>query len=58
MLSKRKNGKTIHSEARQSIANVIKMCDEEARQKRLLCPLMNATERAAKYAGIYLFFVI
>ncbi|KAJ4444761.1 hypothetical protein ANN_06558 [Periplaneta americana] len=48
----RKNGKTIHSEARQSIANLIKMCDEEARQKRRLCPLMNATERAAKYAGV------
>jgi hypothetical protein len=34
------------------IANVIKKCDEESRQKLLLLPINKATERAAMYTGI------
>jgi hypothetical protein len=48
MSSGRKHGKTIHSEARELAANVIKACDTEANQKELLSPLARATERAFK----------
>jgi hypothetical protein len=52
MSSGRKHGKTIHSEARGLVANVIKAYDTEANQKELLSPLARATERAFKYTGL------
>jgi hypothetical protein len=35
MSSVRKQGKTVHSEAREVIASAVKLCDEEARRKQL-----------------------
>ncbi|KAJ4432903.1 hypothetical protein ANN_15159 [Periplaneta americana] len=50
--STRRRGQVIHSRERKIIKNIIECCDEEARNKRLIAPLRQATSRAAKYAGI------
>ncbi|KDR09268.1 hypothetical protein L798_00934 [Zootermopsis nevadensis] len=52
MPSVRKQGKTIHGEAREIISSVVKLCDEEARRKELKFPLTHATDRAGRYAGV------
>jgi hypothetical protein len=51
MSSARKQGKTVHSEAQEVIASVVKLCDEEGRRKQLTFPLTRATDRAARYTG-------
>jgi hypothetical protein len=51
MSSARKQGETVHSEARDVIASVVKLCDEEVRRKQLF-PLTRATVRAARYTGV------
>ncbi|PNF33229.1 hypothetical protein B7P43_G11383 [Cryptotermes secundus] len=43
---------TIHSEAREVIANIVEICNEEELSKHLLLLLPKATERAAVYAGV------
>jgi hypothetical protein len=43
---------TIHSEAKEVIANIVEKCDEEKLSKHLLLPLPKAAERAAVYAGV------
>jgi len=45
-------GKTIHSEGREIIRNVIKVCDEEAKEGALKHVLTKANERAASYTGV------
>lgn len=49
---KRQRGKTLHHEAREVIANVIKICDEEAANKAFKLPITSKTERAALYTGV------
>jgi hypothetical protein len=39
----RKTNKTIHSEGREIIANIIEKCDEEKAQMQFLLPLSKAT---------------
>jgi hypothetical protein len=51
MSSVRKQGKTVHSEAREVTASVVKLCDEEARQKQLTFPLTRPTDKAARHTG-------
>ena len=48
----RKKGKTVHSEAREVKANVIKVCYEESESKNLTLPLNRSTDRAAHYTGV------
>lgn len=50
--SKRRKGKIIHSEARKMASDVIKVCDEEALDKKLRLPVAKATERAALYTNL------
>jgi hypothetical protein len=52
MSSARKQGETVHSEAREVIASVVKLCDEEGRRKQLKFPLTRATDRAARCTGV------
>jgi hypothetical protein len=52
MSSGRKQRKTVQSEAREVIASVVKLCDEEGRRKQLSFPLTRATDRAARYRGV------
>jgi hypothetical protein len=52
MSSVRKQGKTVHSEAREVTASVVKLCDEEARRKQLTFPLTRAIDRAARHMGV------
>jgi hypothetical protein len=52
MSSALKQGKTVHSEARELIASVVKLCDEECRRKQLTFRLTRATDRAARYTGV------
>jgi hypothetical protein len=52
MSSARKQGKTVHSEAREVIASVVKLRDEEGRRKQRTFPLTSATDRAARYTGV------
>ncbi|KAJ4431058.1 hypothetical protein ANN_19651 [Periplaneta americana] len=51
-VANRKANTTIHSEAREIIANIIEKCDEERVQKHLRIPLNTSTERAAEYTGV------
>lgn len=51
-MANRKANTTIHSEAREIIANIIEKCDEERVQKHLRIPLNKSTERAAEYTGV------
>jgi hypothetical protein len=51
-MAHRQSHGTIHSEAREIIANIVEKCDEEKLRKHLLLPLPKATERAAVYAGV------
>jgi hypothetical protein len=51
MSAQGKRGLTIHSKERNIIANVIKFCDEEAKQKYLSVPITMTTARAAKYCN-------
>ena len=51
MASSKKKGKTIHSEARNIIKNIIAECDEESRQGRLKHLLSESNKRASTYAG-------
>jgi hypothetical protein len=46
------NGKTVHSEAREVIVSIVKLCVEEGRRKQLTFPLNRATDRAARYMGV------
>ncbi|KAJ9601469.1 hypothetical protein L9F63_000386 [Diploptera punctata] len=48
----RKKGQTIHSEAREMIKNVIKVCDEELRSGELKYLISQKNKRVAKYCGI------
>jgi hypothetical protein len=52
MLNKRRRGKTLHSEAWEVTASIVKLCDEEAKQQQLIFPLACATQRAATYTGM------
>jgi hypothetical protein len=47
-----KQGKTVHSEVREVMAGVVKLCDEKDRSKELTFPLTLATDTAAKYIGV------
>ena len=51
-MDSRKQGKTIHSEARNMVSRIIKKCDEEAKNGQLLHLLQQANIRAADYAGV------
>jgi hypothetical protein len=48
----RQSHRTIHSEAREIIADITQKCDKEKLNKPLLLPLPKATEHAAVYAGV------
>lgn len=45
-------GKVLHSQAREVVANVIRVCDEEAINNAFKVPLKNKTERAMLYTGV------
>lgn len=45
-------GRTIKSDAREIIANVINMCELEAQNNSLKLPLIAKTQRAAAYTGV------
>ena len=47
-----KRGKTIKGEAREIVASVLSVCDEEARNKCFKLPVTSATARAALYTGV------
>jgi hypothetical protein len=51
-MATRKTNRTIHSEGREIITNIIEKCDEEKAQIQFLLPLSKATKRAAMYAGV------
>ncbi|KAJ9589897.1 hypothetical protein L9F63_016958 [Diploptera punctata] len=46
-----KKGQTIHSEAREMIKNVIKVCDEESRSRELKYLISQKNKCVAKYCG-------
>lgn len=54
MAFSRPKGKTIHSEARNIIANVIGGCEIEKATNELAIPLGRANDRAAHYCGVSL----
>jgi hypothetical protein len=51
-MAHRQSHGTIHSEAREVIANIIEKCDVEEPSKHLVLPLPKATASAAVYAGV------
>lgn len=46
------NGKTLHSQTREVIANVYNVCTEEARANNFNLPLKRKLERVAMYTGV------
>lgn len=52
MASSRKKGKTIHSEAREIVRQVIEKCDEEARRGETHINIHQRNARASDYTGI------
>ena len=52
MSRERSRGRTIHSDERNLIARIIKMCDMESKQKELNELITNPTARAAKYCDV------
>jgi hypothetical protein len=56
MSSARKQGKTVHSEAREVIASVVKLCDEEGRRKQLTFPLTRADRQSSQIHGCIKYF--
>lgn len=56
-VSEGKRGKTVHSEARNMVANVISKCDEESKNNQLALPLNKSSERAALYTNKSLSFI-
>lgn len=50
-MEKSKKGHTIRSQAREVIANVIKICDEEAQNNCYKLPVSQRNERASLYTG-------
>jgi hypothetical protein len=52
MVSRRKKGKTIHSEAREMINRVNHQCKREAVKKSLVLPICRAGERTANCCGV------
>jgi hypothetical protein len=52
MVSSQKEGKTIHSEARELISHVNHQCKQEAVEKSLILPICRADERTANYCGV------
>jgi hypothetical protein len=52
MVSSRKKGKTIHSEAGEMINHVNHQCKEEAVEKSLILPVCRADERPANYCVV------
>jgi hypothetical protein len=51
-MAHRQSHGTIHSEAREIIANIIEKCSEKKLNKNLLLLLQKAMEHAAVYAGV------
>jgi hypothetical protein len=51
-MAHRQSHGTIHSEAREIIANIIEKCDEEKLNKHFLLPVPAGTEHTAVYAGV------
>lgn len=45
-------GKTIHSQSREIIANVYRVCDEEARNNAFKLPLKRKIDRVSLYTGV------
>jgi hypothetical protein len=52
MISSRKKGKTIHSEAKEMINHVNHQCKQEAVEKSLILPICRADERTGNYYGV------
>ena len=50
-------GKTVYSEARAVIANVIKVCDEESESKNSTLPINRSNDRAAHYTVVSHFLI-
>jgi len=45
-------GKALHSQTREVIANIYRVCDEEGTNNFCQVPLKRKLERAALYAGV------
>jgi hypothetical protein len=52
MVSSRKKGKTIHSEAREMISHVNHQCKQNAVEKSLILPTCRGGERTADFCGV------
>jgi hypothetical protein len=52
MVSSRKKGKPIHSEAREMINHVNHQCKQEAVTKNLILPIYHADARTVNYCGV------
>jgi hypothetical protein len=52
MVSSRKKGKTIHSEAREMINHVNHQCKQDVVEKSLILSICHADERTANYCGV------
>lgn len=46
------HGKTLHSQTREVIANVYRVCDEESQSNAFKLPLKRKLERFALYTGV------
>jgi hypothetical protein len=52
MVSCRKKGKTVRSEARQIINHVNHQCKQDAVEESLILPIWHSDERTANYCGV------
>jgi hypothetical protein len=48
----RTQGKTVHGEAQEVIASIMKPCDEEGRRKELTFYLTCGTDNPARHTGV------